>query len=503
MGCSSSATANPEPPNFCGDDDELGMLVDVPGSCFFTTDPGKFCSSSSHDQWCFGQVNGSTEWTGVGNGAGCGVCSSCRGLGQGPGDGLCGYGSGSCSWAGARYRCRRDAFNGNPLACCRRSKSIHGLDLHCFDDASRARTCDPQYRGFGKPSCVPIMATYCSNDTEENMKSKWTGTAQNKDCLRYVSENAGNLDFYGDVIGAMVNRYLITENRPITSPQSDGGNHDPFIDTILQICRENAGACDDVLTQKCAGVTREELGQNVNLAGLCGCFLDDSEYTKFSSFGVERVCDPLCVIGSSVKPLDTTTFNPAKFQTCKDTICIIDDVTVQVLAGSVTGDISFSQVCGSCAGEGSSTGSCRCYITDTSLQAVNSLVKDVTFNQQCGGAPQCWESSGVPGTPLTQVDCGTGEPNDGGGGSGGGGNQQVGTLLWVVLAFLAILLLFLIFFALLQRNRSGETAALVAQQAAYESEARQPPRSLGGYAYDTTGARPIIGLGSTRSKSVV
>lgn len=452
MGCSDQATANPEPQNYCGDGDAIGMLADVPNSCFFTTEPGSFCGGAGipHGQWCFGTVNGSTEWTHVGNGAGCGVCSACKGLEQGPGNGLCGYGSGSCSWGGARYRCRRDAFNGDPLRCCRNSKSIQGAALYCFESSSKAKTCNPIYRGFGQPSCVPLMADYCSNDSEEAMTAKWVGTAQTKDCLRYVSENAGNLGFYGDVIESMVTRYLLTENKPITSPTSDGALHDPFIDTIVQVCRENAGACDDVLLQKCAGVTREQLGQNVNLANLCGCFLDDAEYTKFSSFGVDRVCDPLCVIGSSVKPLNTETFNPAEFLACQDSICIIDDITIQVLANSVTGDITFSQVCGSCSG-GQSTGSCRCYVTDVTVQAINSLVGDVAYEQQCGGAPQCWESTGVPGTPLTQVDCATGEATDQSSQSTG----NIGITLWIVLGVLFVLLLFLITISYVQRNRSS------------------------------------------------
>lgn len=457
MGCSDQATANPEPENFCGDGDAIGMIQDVDRSCFFSTQPGQFCPETgiAHDQWCFGVVNGSTEWTELGNGAPCGVCSSCRGLEQGTGDGLCGFGSGSCSWGGSRFRCRRDAFNGDPLTCCRRSKSIQGSTLFCFEDSTKAKTCDPQFRGFDKPACVPLMADFCSNDSEEQMTAKWTGTAQNKDCLRYVSENSGNLGFYGDVIEAMVTRYLITENNPITSPQSDGANHDPFIDVIVQVCRENAGACDDVLTQKCTGVTREQLGANVNLANLCGCFLNDSEYTKFSSFGVDRVCDPLCVIGSSVKPLDTSTFNPAQFQQCQDTICIIDDVTIQLLANSVSGDITFSQICGSCS-DGSGNGSCRCYITDASVQAVNSLVGDVEFEQQCGGAPQCWESTGVPGTPLTQIDCETGQEIETSAGGGGiiTNNSSIGTTLWIVFGVLFVLLIILILFNVFSSSSS-------------------------------------------------
>jgi hypothetical protein len=436
MGCSSSATANPFPENFCTDNDTIGMLADVDRACFFTTAIGSYCSGLF--QTPFGFINGSSEWILAGPGVGCGVCSSCQGMEQGSGNGLCGYGSGSCSWGGVRMRCKRVGFNGNPLRCCRRSKAIQGPTYWCFDDQSKARTCDPGYRGFSQPSCIGLMTNFCSNDTETAYKNKWTGTPATKDCLRYVQETAGQLSFYGPVISGMVERYLITENKPITSLETDGTNHDPFITTILKLCRENAGACDTILKQKCADVNREQLSNNVNLAGLCGCFMKDSEYAKFSQFGITRECDPVCALGTSVHIYDTNSGENAKFKECNQSICVIDDVTINILAGSVTGDINFSQACSSCAGtQGTST--CRCFISDTNITAINSLIGDVSFSQQCGGTPLCYRSAEVLGAPPVQVDCITGVDT----------NTQTETAsnraatvrpLWIVFAVLAVIL---------------------------------------------------------------
>jgi hypothetical protein len=411
MGCSGSATSNAWPENFCGDGDVINMEADVPQACFFTTSIGSYCSGVGQSP--FGYINGSTEWTLNGGGNPCGVCSSCNGLEQGPGNGLCGYGSGSCSWAGARQRCKRIAFNGDPLACCRRSKHIQGGALFCFDSNDKARTCEPQYRGFAQPSCTGVMATYCSDDTETSYKAKWVGTASTKDCLRYVQENAGNLPFYGPVITAMVSRYLLTDNNKITSVQTDGSQYDPFITTIVNVCRENAGACDAVLKQKCAGVTRTELSNNVNLASLCGCFMPDIQYESLSQFGIERDCDPVCVLGTAVHLHDTATSNPAEFLKCGQSICVIDDVTLNILAGSVVGDISFSQACSSCS-DGGGSGSCRCYITDTTITAIDSLLGNVSFQQQCGNTPLCYRKAPVLGAPPIQVDCDTGDDIVGG-----------------------------------------------------------------------------------------
>lgn len=443
MGCAASATSNALPENFCGNGDSIGMLADVDQACFFSTDVGNYCDGTV--QRPFGYVNGSSEWILAGPGSGCGVCSSCKGLEQGNGSGLCGFGSGSCSWAGVRQRCKRIAFNGNPLTCCRRSRFIQGDTLFCFDDGSKARTCDPQYRGFAQPSCVGLMAQYCSDDTETSYKSKWVGTPASRDCLRFVQENAGKLDFYGPVIEAMVRRYLVTDGNKITSVQTDGANYDPFVTTVLSVCRSNPGACDAILKQKCAGVTREQLSNNVNLAGLCGCFMPDLQYASFSQFGISRECDPVCALGTSVHLHDGTTNNPAKFLECKQTVCVIDDVTINILANSVVGDVSFSQACSSCSSN-NGTGSCRCYITDTTVTAINSLIGNVNFEQQCGNTPLCYKSAPVVGAPPIQIDCQTGVEVAT---TKSTSSANSGTLrtLWIVLGVLILLVIVIIIFS--------------------------------------------------------
>ncbi len=394
-------------------------------------------------------------------------------MAQGSGNGLCGFGGGSCSWAGVKYKCRRTAFRGDPTRCCRRSRSINGNALFCFDKNNKKATCDPIYRGFDQPSCVAVMAAYCSNDTPdtqndppdpstENMVAKWTGSAQTKDCLRFVTENQGKLNAYQPVIEAMVNRYLITLDKPITSVQSDGPNHDPFIDqgpgSIVQICRANPGACDSVLSQKCSGVTRDQLEQNINLANLCGCFMDDTEYAKFSQFGINRICDPVCVIGSSVKPLDTTSDpNNAKFLECKQSICVIDDITINILANSAVGDVTFAQACGSCASN-TGAGSCRCYISDVTIQAVNSLIKDVNFQQTCG-APVCYKSNPTIGGPPIQVDCASGVAANTTTVQGTFSGSQ--NILWIVLGVLLVLLIIFILFTSATRTRKGREPIIV------------------------------------------
>ena len=481
-GCPSTAKANPEPENFCGSGDFIGMTADVPNAAFFTTAIGEYCDGTI--QKAFGEAQGSTEWIRSGPGSPAGVCSNCKGLESGNGNGLC-SGSDGCSWQGSRQQCKRLAFNGDPSACCRRSKAINGESLFCFDNDNKKNTCDPQYRGFLQPACIGVMAGFCSDDTETSYKNKWSGTSITSDCLRFVEENTGNLNSYKPVISAMVTRYLITENNAVTSPQSSGSAYDPFIQDLINVCRANPGACDDVLKQKCANVKREDLSNNVNLANVCGCFMPDIEYAANSTYGISKECDPVCALGSSIHLLDTTTSNPAKSKECKQAICVIDDVTINVLANSVVGDVSFAQACGNCASSGSS--SCRCFITDTTVTAVNSLIGDVSFNQQCGGAPTCYQSAPVAGAPPIQVDCNTGVVIDNGGGSSGGGSGSSSSgpvaALWVAIAIMILIILFIIILAV--RSRSGDR----------QSEAYYVPGS------NDQPSRPMIGSFSSATRS--
>ena len=78
MGCAdSNPTPNPTPINICNPaGDLLNDLYDVPNSCFFTTEIGKFCEGS--EQMCPGEAQGNAEWVRIGGGAGCGVCSASR-----------------------------------------------------------------------------------------------------------------------------------------------------------------------------------------------------------------------------------------------------------------------------------------------------------------------------------------------------------------------------------------------------------------------------------------
>ena len=251
----------------------------------------------------------------------------------------------------------------------------------------------------GISTCPDFMATYCStDDVFGTYLEKWAGDEISSDCRKYVSLNAGFPERYNEVTDAYVRRYLIDDATPVTFAQQGSLVYQPSIEDVVEVLQDYTGAGDNVLNQFCAGYTREDLSANPNLAKLCGCFMSDEEYDKYTgSFGVEPICDPACVIQSTVKPRDPASL----FDTlsCAQTICVIDDVTISVLGQTTTGDINFAQACTACSGNSG----CTCSISDVSITAVESTIGNVNFDQNCGGPPTCFQrdASGIP----QEVEC--------------------------------------------------------------------------------------------------
>lgn len=507
--CNGSLPANPTPSNFFSNDDvsQQGVappaqpVIPIQSACFVCGTVGQYCDGTT--QKCFGVAQGSSEWeegpdTPCGS---CGYCGSCSGIEFGNGFGC----NGGCSIAGARRTCRRKSgpgpepgtsagFQGKPSTCCRRTTNTPGVNAGnlWFEDNSATKTCDPVYRGFTLPTCKGPMAEYCAPQSPVGPASQggaipplWTGTPNTSDCLRFIQENASNLSQYGQVVGEMLNEYLNVQNNPITSPASDGANHDPFIDQIVTICRSAPGACDAALTQKCQGITRDSLGININLANLCGCFMDSNQYSEYAGFGVTRVCDPVCSLGTSVKPVDPSSPpTNATFLRCNQSICVMDDITIKLLS-SVSGNVTFSQACGNCGAGNDGAASCRCFISDTTVQAINSLVGDVSFQQACGNTTTCYQKQ--PNGVQLQVDCATSTPTNTTGGTGG----QPSIALWIFLIILIIIFIIALYFALRKPKKPAQRQELIITQEVPRST-RPLVAKDASFAPTKTVSRPII-----------
>lgn len=296
------------------------------------------------------------------------------------------------------------------------------------------------------PACVPIMTNYCRTDEliGDTYIEKWQGDEITSNCRKYTALNAGNQAQYVPVVDGYVRRYLVTDGNDITYAQQGSLVYDPAIEDIIEVCQTYPGGCDNVLDQVCAGFTRDDLKENPNLGKLCGCFMTDGEYDKYTgAFGVQKICDPACVLQSAVKPRDPA--NQFVTLNCGQSICVIDDVTISILGKSTTGDITFAQSCASCTGGAG----CTCNISDISITSVESTLGNISLDQACGSKPNCFQrdANGIP----RPVPCSALEP--GGGTSTGSGFITTRTLIIIIVSIIAFIILIIVIALLLRRRQ--------------------------------------------------
>lgn len=301
------------------------------------------------------------------------------------------------------------------------------------------------------PACIPIMTNFCSTDDPlgDTYIQKWQGDEITSDCRRFAALNAGNQSQYVAVVDGYIRRYLVNESNPVTYAQQGSLVYDPAIEDIIEVCQDYPGGCDAVLGQVCAGFDRDDLKENPNLGKLCGCFMADAEYDKYTgSFGVNKICDPACVLQSAVKPRDPE--NEFVTLKCDQSICVIDDVTISILGKSTVGDITFGQACSACSGDSG----CTCNISDISITSVESTIGDVSFQQACGGVVNCYErdANGIP----RPVDCSALEPDTDDGGAAPTGFASTSTIL-IIIGVVVFVIVMIIILALLFRSRGEES----------------------------------------------
>lgn len=330
----------------------------------------------------------------------------------------------------------------------------------------------------GTPACSAVMSLFCSTSDQggQTYLEKWQGDELTSPCRRFVALNLGNQRQYVPVIDAFVRRYLLTERNAVTYAQQGAGLYDPAIEDVVKVCQTYVGGCENVLNSVCSGFTTQELSGNPNLASLCGCHLSDTEYNKYGGvFGVSRECSPTCLLQSAVKRRDPS--NETAFLRCNQSICIIDDVTINILGKSTAGNISFNQACGSCG----PNSACVCSISDVSISAVESTIKDTSFLQQCGGqaAVRCFKRdiNGVPQSiPCENLDPSTATPTT----TTTLTSARIRLILIIVVIVIVVIIIIVIIILLLRRNqpsvyRPATTTLIAAPPPAYY------PVPYGGY----------------------
>lgn len=360
---------------------------------------------------------------------------------------------GECAITGAQVFCRRAAFTGDPTQCCINNYTCNaGVPGLCFSDpgttaapnAQFQNTCAdgvspsggpyvPNNRLISSPDCQDVMTAYCSGADLPGSTAwldRWLPQGGNDSpCLLTIKQSLYGTDtdpcntgpvivpgapcntaptqpinaegYYAmtGLVDAVVTRYVADGFQLGSLPGQTGFN--PFQDLLYeQICCPYSGLCQTALKSTCAQYTAQRISFNPAVTQFCGCFLPDGEYAVYDDqFNAPPQCTPMCnqannvpIVGISGIPL-----------VCDQAICIIDDITLNLVGSQVGGGINTTQVCNGC-----SNGNCSCIVSNTTINAINDVVGGNVdpVTQACGQAVTCSQTntSGV-GPAVINVPC--------------------------------------------------------------------------------------------------
>lgn len=326
--------------------------------------------------------------------------------------------------------CKRTAFNGDPLQCCLNNYDKTGTG--CFSDSSGKDTCDPKYRNNTSSECKVELLPYCSGTlpTDDPASTAWINRwvdANNKPipggCYDIVLDNlynpfsppppSNNGQCNQKPLGEISNSGYIwsqelmaqvlqhyKENGLVIGALPGFRGYHPFQDFLYNdLCSRFPGLCQNGLAQSCANYTTERLSLNPEAAAWCGCNLPTVEYEDYANrFNIPPACTPICN-RSGVLPIADGELNPIQ---CTQNICLIDDISINIISSQVNGQVDISQLCGNCG----PNSQCSCFINNDTISVNNSLIQgNVSINESCGSFKCTQNNPGIPGPSLISTGC--------------------------------------------------------------------------------------------------
>lgn len=117
----------------------------------------------------------------------------------------------------------------------------------------------------------------------------------------------------------------------------------PVQDVLYNLFMKYPVIANNVLYNVCETFNFDDLGISLDLSMWCGCHLPVYRYHDYlEKYGVTPACSPTCTTEGALKAVD----NAGKPITCKQSICIVDKVKIDVVRSSA-GLISINQMCSS------------------------------------------------------------------------------------------------------------------------------------------------------------
>lgn len=343
-----------------------------------------------------------------------------------------------CGLPGGQGICTRIGYTASNVDCCFQDYDCTQNNNDCFtggDEGHTSRTCNPEYRKLTGKKCQEDLLPFCSGNTEEDKENpqslewmdRWLNpVSANKSCLYAIQRNVYNIApdtcnlppiidentpinasgfFWSqEVITAVIAKF--TEQGYILGSLPGTPSYHPFQDFLYQnICLPIPGLCQGGLRNVCANYSAQQISFNPNIANWCGCYLPQEEYEAYSvKYNIQPQCTPICN-RAGVIPLVGINEQPV---VCEQDICLIDNITLNIVNSQVQGGININQVCGNCGPEqnGGISGTCSCVIDNNNIDIVNSVIGgNISLNENCGNITCNQSNPSTIGPNIINVPC--------------------------------------------------------------------------------------------------
>lgn len=233
-----------------------------------------------------------------------------------------------------------------------------------------------QFDSFWKDNCPNVINTVIFTDPSGDRKYNISGLNGSQWFMNNL------LETYFD-------------NFDLTTPDKDG--YSTFQETLAESCNNQGvtpGICQNYLCENlCNAKTYSEISNNKSNVQWCGCFTYPPDQVNI--YGDNISCYPLCHLNSTIQEFKQDTGEP---KTCSGTVCVIDDVTINIQGGDVEGGINFNNICPSCPVvdntnniDPSDDPRCTCIISGVDITGtIDSVNLGSNFKNACGDNSTCY-----------------------------------------------------------------------------------------------------------------
>ena len=255
----------------------------------------------------------------------------------------------------------------------------------CAGNISNIKLCPKGYC-INNDTCGQIISNWCTQNG--------IGDKQCQDYIKNSKNDSMKIKVVNDIL-----------NQLIKKPYGTDLKNNPFKKDIVKLCSSAPkgttppGACDTFLNKYCKKYTREDLGEDEDLAALCGCHLDPTVYNKYKQMIVpggtlQKECDPACFNGIAIRQGT----GACKKDECTQAVCVINfknkDVQKLIQEG-----IDIDQNCYGKPDQGN-----LCVFSLTVDGAKELKEKNIKVSQNCGSCG-LWDPNNPNMKQPAPIDC--------------------------------------------------------------------------------------------------